>query len=56
MDRASLPPRHQASRIAADVRAERTDSQAVGQLVTDAIQGVFDYPGTFAHRLAPYVS
>jgi len=44
------------SRIAADLLAERTDPQAVGQLVTDAIQGVFDYPGTFARRLAPYAS
>jgi hypothetical protein len=44
------------SRIAADLLAERTDPQAVGQLVTDAIQGVFDYPGTFARKLAPYAS
>jgi hypothetical protein len=42
------------SRIAADLLAERTEPQPVGQLVTDAIQGVFDYPGTFAQRLAPY--
>jgi hypothetical protein len=44
------------SMIAADLLEERTDPQAVGQLVTDAIQGVFDYPGTFAQRLAPYAS
>jgi hypothetical protein len=28
----------------------------VGQLVMEAIQGVFDYPGTFADRLAPSAS
>ena len=44
------------SRIAADLLAERTEPQAVGQLVTDATQGVVDYPGTFAQRLAPYAS
>jgi len=44
------------SRVAADLLAERTDPQAVGQLVTGAIQGVFDYPGTFAQTLAPYAS
>jgi Transcriptional regulator, AbiEi antitoxin len=44
------------SRIAADLLAERTDPQAVGQLVTDAIRGVFDYPATFADRLATYAS
>lgn len=44
------------SRIAADLLAERNDPQAVGQLVTDAIRGVFDYPGTVAQRLAPYAS
>jgi hypothetical protein len=44
------------ARIAADLLAERTDPQAVGQLVTDAIQGVFDYPGTFAQSLAPHAS
>lgn len=44
------------SRIAADLLAERNDPQAVGQMVTDAIRSVFDYPGTFAQRLAPYSS
>lgn len=44
------------SRIAADLLAERTDPQAVGQVVTDAIGGVFDYPRTFAQSLAPYAS
>jgi hypothetical protein len=44
------------SRIAADLLTERTDPQAVGQLVTDAIQSVFDYPETFAQSLAPYAS
>jgi hypothetical protein len=44
------------SRIAADLLTERTDPQAVGQLVTDAIQGALDYPETFAQSLAPYAS
>jgi hypothetical protein len=30
--------------------AEQSDPQAVGQLVTDAILGAFDYPGTFAQE------
>ncbi len=44
------------SRIAADLLAERNDPQAVDHLVTDAIRGVFDYPGAFAQRLAPYAT
>lgn len=41
------------SRIAADLLAEREEPEAVGHLVTDAIRGVFDYPGAFAEKLAP---
>ena len=44
------------SRIAADLLAERQDPEAVGRLVTDAIRGAFDYPGTFAETLAPYAA
>ncbi|HET9733543.1 MAG TPA: type IV toxin-antitoxin system AbiEi family antitoxin domain-containing protein [Acidimicrobiales bacterium] len=44
------------SRIAADLLAEREDPGAVGRLVTDAIRGVFDYPGTFAETLAPFAA
>jgi hypothetical protein len=44
------------SRAAADLLAERENPQAVGQLVTDAIRGVFDYPATFANALSPYAS
>ncbi|MEX2210347.1 MAG: type IV toxin-antitoxin system AbiEi family antitoxin domain-containing protein [Gaiellaceae bacterium] len=40
--------------IAADLLADREDPQAVAQIVADAIRGVYDYPGTFAERLAPY--
>jgi hypothetical protein len=54
---AGRPAAHRTTRrIAADLLTERTDPQAVGQLVTDAIQGVFDYPGTFAQSLAPHAS
>jgi hypothetical protein len=49
-------PVTQPSRIAADLLAERENPQAVGQLVTDAIRGVFDYPATFADALSPYAS
>lgn len=41
------------SRIAADLLAEREDPESVGRLVSDAIRGVFDYPGHFAEKLAP---
>lgn len=44
------------SRIAAELLAERQDPQAVGRVVTEAIRGVFDYPGTFAGTLAPYAA
>lgn len=44
------------SRIAADLLAEREDPGAVGRLVTDAIRGVLDYPGTFAGTLAPFAA
>jgi hypothetical protein len=44
------------SRIAADLLAEQENPQTVGQLVTDAIRGVFDYPATFANALSPYAS
>lgn len=44
------------SRIAADLLADREDPEAVAQLVADAIRAVYDYPGTFADRLAPYAA
>lgn len=44
------------SRIAADLLADHEDPEAVAQLVADAIRAVYDYPGTFADRLAPYAA
>lgn len=42
--------------IAADLLAEREDPAAVGHIITDAIRGVYDYPGTFADALAPHAA
>lgn len=44
------------ARIAADLLADREDPEAVGQVIADAIRGVYDYPGTFADALAPYAT
>ncbi len=40
------------SRIAADLLAEREDPAAVAQVVADAIQAIYDYPGSFATAIA----
>jgi hypothetical protein len=42
------------SRIASDLMREREDPEAIAQIVTDAIRGAFDYPGSFADTLAPH--
>jgi|SRR5271165_6150920 len=44
------------SRIASDLLYDHEDPEAVGQVVADAIRKVFDYPGTFADKLAPHAS
>ena len=44
------------SRIAADLLSDREEPQAVGQLITDAISGNFDYPGSFARAISPYAA
>ncbi|MHB8263524.1 MAG: type IV toxin-antitoxin system AbiEi family antitoxin domain-containing protein [Acidimicrobiales bacterium] len=44
------------SRIASDLLADHEDPEAVAQLVADSIRAVYDYPGTFADRLAPYAA
>jgi hypothetical protein len=41
------------SRIASDLLRDQEDPEAVAHVVTDAIRGVFDYPGSFAETLAP---
>ena len=42
------------ARIASDLLYDHEDPGAVAQIVADAIRNVFDYPGTFAERLAPH--
>lgn len=42
------------SRVASDLLYDNEDPEAVGRIVTDAIHGVYDYPGTFADSLAPH--
>jgi Transcriptional regulator, AbiEi antitoxin len=44
------------SRIAPDLLADREDPEAVAQVIADAIRGVYDYPGTFAEKLAPHAA
>ncbi len=44
------------SRIAADLLADKEDPEAVAQVVADGIRSVYDYPGTFADRLAPHAA
>lgn len=43
-------------RIASDLLRDKEDPQAVAHIVTDAIRGVFDYPGTFVDALAPHAA
>jgi hypothetical protein len=43
-------------RIAADLLAEREDPGAVAQVIADALQPVFDYPGAIARAIAPYAA
>jgi len=42
------------ARIASDLLYDHEDPGAVAQIVADAIRPVFDYPGTFADRLASH--
>jgi hypothetical protein len=44
------------TRIASDLLRDKEDPQAVAHIVTDAIRGVFDYPGTFADALGPHAA
>jgi hypothetical protein len=44
------------SRISSDLLTDHEDPEAVAQLITEAIRGVFDYPGTFADSLAPHAA
>ena len=41
------------SRIAFDLLADGEDPGAVARITAEAIRQVYDYPGTFAHSLAP---
>jgi hypothetical protein len=42
------------SRIASDLLRDHEDPEAVARLISDSIRPVYDYPGTFADRLAPH--
>jgi hypothetical protein len=44
------------SRIASDLLADREEPDAVAQVIGDAIRNVYDYPGTFAGKLAPHAA
>jgi len=44
------------SRISSDLLTDHEDPEAVAQLITEAIRGIFDYPGTFADSLAPHAA
>lgn len=44
------------SRIAADLLGEREDPGAVGQLITDALRSVCDYPATMTAAISPYAA
>jgi hypothetical protein len=44
------------SRIVPDLLSEREDPEAVGQIISESIRKVFDYPGTFADALSPYAA
>lgn len=43
-------------RIAAELLAESEDPGAVGQVIADALRGVYDYPGAVARAIAPYAA
>jgi hypothetical protein len=42
------------ARIASDLLYDHEDPEAVARIITEAIRGVFDYPGSFADSLAPH--
>lgn len=44
------------SRIASDLLWDREDPAAVGQIVSDAIRHVYDYPAAFAAELGPHAA
>jgi hypothetical protein len=44
------------SRIAADLLADREEPETVGQIITDALRGVFDYPAAMAEAIAPFAA
>lgn len=44
------------SRIASDLLFDHEDPEAVAQLIADALRLAYDYPGTFADRLAPHAA
>jgi hypothetical protein len=49
-------PATRPSRIASDLLWDHEDPEAVGQIIADAIRGIFDYPGTFSDSLAPHAA
>jgi len=44
------------SRIASDLLSDREDPEAVAHIISDAIRGVYDYPGIFVDALAPHAA
>ena len=44
------------SRIASDLLWDQEDPEAVARIIADAIRPVYDYPTTFADRLAPHAA
>lgn len=44
------------SRVASDLLADREEPDAVAQVIGDAIRNVYEYPGTFADKLAPHAA
>ncbi|MFZ1063078.1 MAG: hypothetical protein WAN30_06355 [Acidimicrobiales bacterium] len=44
------------SRFVPDLLSEHEDPEAVGQIISESIRKVFDYPGTFADALTPYAT
>lgn len=49
-------PTTRPSRIAADLLLDREEPEAVAHVVTDAIRGTVEYPGTFVDALAPFAA
>lgn len=47
-------PTTRPARIVSDLLDDNEDPGAVGQIISDAIRPVFDYPGAFATSLAPH--